>query len=150
MRRKVIQDFANVFCQRFIDLPSGYDLATFANLRSGTASLDILSGECVFSGVPIRHLHTCDENRTWLDEQCRKHGIPFAGIVKAVMTITVDVTDIVVKTSSWDTSRSARFAFECQSQIATDEKVYEGRAAGHKVWGFAYYWEKLYGSAEHA
>ena len=49
MRRKVIQDFANVFCQRFIDLPSGHDLATFAYLGSGSASLNILSGECAFT-----------------------------------------------------------------------------------------------------
>jgi hypothetical protein len=31
MRRKVLQDFANLFCQRTIDLPSEYDLASFAH-----------------------------------------------------------------------------------------------------------------------
>jgi hypothetical protein len=147
MRRKVIQDFANVFCQRFIDLPSGYDLATFAYLGSGTASLDILNGGCVFNGIPIQRLHTCDENRMWLEEQCRKHGISFAGIVAATMTIVADVTNIVVKTSFGYTSRSACFTFVCQSQITTDEKVYEGQATGQKVWGFGCYWEKLYGAA---
>ena len=53
MRRKVIQDFANVFCQRLIDLPEGYDdlpegydLASFVHYASGKYRLSILTGEC--------------------------------------------------------------------------------------------------------
>jgi hypothetical protein len=45
MRRKVIQDFVNVFCQRVIDLPEGYDLASFAHYGSGQYRLSILTGE---------------------------------------------------------------------------------------------------------
>jgi hypothetical protein len=40
MRRKVLQDFANVFCQRLIDLPEGYDLASFAHHGSGKIQLE--------------------------------------------------------------------------------------------------------------
>jgi len=43
MRRKVLQDFANVFCQRIIDLPEGYDLASFAHYGSGKYSLNVLT-----------------------------------------------------------------------------------------------------------
>ncbi len=145
MRRKVIQDFANVFCQRFVDLPSGYDLATFAYLGSGTVVLDVLTGECSFNGVAIRQLHTCEEDRAWLGEQCHKHNIPLDGIIRAAMTIVVDVTDVVVKRTHRHTFRSACFTFDCQSEIATNEKLYRGRAAGQKVWGFCWYWEQLYG-----
>jgi hypothetical protein len=80
MKWKVIQDFANVFCQRFIDLPSGYDLAAFAHMGTGTASLDVMTGQCTFNGAPIRPLETCAQNRIWLEEQCRKHRIPIAAI----------------------------------------------------------------------
>jgi hypothetical protein len=145
MRRKVIQDFANVFCQRFIDLPSGHDLATFAYLGSGSASLNILSGECAFNGTPIRSLHTCDRYKKWLEEQCGKQHIPITAIVSAEMTIAVQVSNSVVRTSFGYTHRSADFAFACQSRIATDERVYEGRAAGEKAWGFDFYWDELYG-----
>ena len=148
MRRKVLQDFANVFCQRFIDLPSGHDLATFVYLGSGSATLDILSGECTFNGNPIRSLHTCAEDRKWLEEQCAKHHIPLAGILGATMAIAVDVTNVVVRSAFGYTHRSACFAFVCRSKIATDEKSYVGQAAGEKTWGFDFYWDELYAGTE--
>ena len=61
MRRKVIQDFANVFCQRILQLPEGYDLASFVHYASGTYELNILTGKCSFNGDPIPKLRTCDE-----------------------------------------------------------------------------------------
>jgi hypothetical protein len=136
MRRKVIQDFANVFCQRFVDLPSGYDLATFAHLGSGTAVLDILTGECTFNGLPIRQLETCGEYRMWLEKQCEKHNIPVTAITKATMTVGVEITDLVVKPSVGFTRRAASFGCACHSQISTAEKTYEGRATGQKRWSF--------------
>jgi len=44
LRRKILQDLANVFCQRFVDLPAGYDLAAFGRHGSGLYQTDILSG----------------------------------------------------------------------------------------------------------
>jgi hypothetical protein len=62
MRRKILQDFANLFFLKLIDLPSGYDLASFAHhgaglyaaniLRRGLPSLDLLLSTMFFlSGV---------------------------------------------------------------------------------------------------
>ncbi len=148
MRRKVIQDFANVFCQRFIDLPSGYDLALLVHLGSGVAALDILTGECTFNNVPIRQFAACVENRDWLEKQCHKHNITVAEINKATMTMVAEITNVVVQTSFGYTRRSACFNLNCHSEITTNEKVYEGRCSGEKIWGFGSYWEMLFG-AEH-
>ncbi len=63
MRRKVIQDFANVFCQRVIDLPDGFDLAAFAHYGSGTYRANILTGECARNGEPLAQLHMCEVYR---------------------------------------------------------------------------------------
>ena len=76
MRRKVIQDFANVFCQRVINLPDGYDLATFAHHGSGIYKANISTGECSHNGNPIPRLRLCDPYREWLRTQLGKHGIP--------------------------------------------------------------------------
>jgi len=148
MKRKVIQDFANVFCQRFIDVPSGYDLATLVHSGSGTASLNVLTGHCTFNDAPIRSLDACAQNKSWLEERCHKHGISVGDIICATMTVEVRISNVAVKTSFGYTKRSASFAFVCQSQITTDEKRYVGHAAGERVWGFDFYWERLYGPLE--
>lgn len=99
MRRKVLQDFANVFCQRFIDLPSGYDLATFVHLGSGFYQLDILNGHCMRDGVSISSLMTCQEYRDWLQMQLAKRNIPLEAL-QVSMRIEVLISDVKVKTSS--------------------------------------------------
>jgi len=42
MRRKILHDFANLFCQKMIDRPSGYDLTSFAYQGSGLYAANIL------------------------------------------------------------------------------------------------------------
>ena len=94
MRRKVIQDFANVFCQRILLLPEGYDLASFAHYGSGTYELNILDGECRFNSNPIPKLRTCDTFKDWLFSQFEKHHIQREAIEAANLTIVVKVSQI--------------------------------------------------------
>jgi hypothetical protein len=74
MRRKIIQDFANVFCQRIIELPEGYDLASFAHYGSGKYKANILTGECSRDGSPIPTLRTCGVYDDWLRAQLKNIG----------------------------------------------------------------------------
>jgi|SRR5215813_4453926 len=134
MRRKTLQDFANVLCQRFIDLPNGDDLASLAHLGSGTYDLDILNGGCTREGVPIPSLKMCDEYREWLSEQEGKRGIP-PGILRVNIRIRVSISDQRVKTSYGHVFPSAHFDFDCRSEIQTDEKTYSGHKQGSKTWG---------------
>jgi hypothetical protein len=146
MRRKVIQDFVNVFCQRVIDLPEGYDLASFAHYGSGQYRLSILTGECRHNGSPIPKLQTCDAYREWLYAQLKKHGIEQDKIQEAILEIDVDVQDVKLRSSYGHRFAEAHFFFNCRSEIKTGEKTYVGHMAGDKEWGFNGFYEKLYGS----
>ena len=72
MRRKVLQDYANVFCQHFLDLGSGSDAATFARRGSGQYQLNILTGQCSKDGQLIPELKACSDFRGWLAKQLAK------------------------------------------------------------------------------
>jgi hypothetical protein len=146
MRRKVIQEFVNSFCQRVIDLPDGYDLASFAYYGSGTFNANILSGDCAHNGNPIPQLRLCTVFREWMRGQMDKHGIKSDGIREAVMQIKVEVTGVNLRRSFGHRFASAHFSFTCNSEIKTDEKSYVGKMQGEKDWGFDWYYEKLYGS----
>ena len=135
MRRKVLQDFANVLCQRFIDLPSGYDLATFVHLGSGFYLLDILNGNCSRDGLPIPPLMTCTEYRDWLQVQFAKRNIALEPL-RISMGVNILVSDVRVRTSFGHVFASAFFECSCRSEIRTDEKTYSGHHRGAKAWGF--------------
>jgi hypothetical protein len=145
MRRKVIQDFANLFCQRVIDLPEGYDLASFARYGSGRYKLSILTGECSLDGSEIPKLRTCGVYSEWLRTQSEKHGIEPHAIQEAVLEIDVAVKEVSLRSSYGHRFASAHFFFDCHSRLSTDEKTYIGHMAGDKKWGFDWYYEKLYG-----
>jgi hypothetical protein len=146
MRRKVVQDFANVFCQRLLDLPDGHDVASFAHYGSGNFHADILTGECSFNGKSIPALRLCDTYKDWLREQSEKHGVPFEQIETAAFDVQVVVKDVNLSSSYGHRFASAHFFFECRSELKTDEKSYVGQMAGDKKWGFDWYYERLYGA----
>ena len=145
MRRKVIQDFANLFCQRVIDLPEGYDLASFAHYGSGKYKLSIVTGECSYNDTSIPKLRTCDVYSEWLSAQLEKHGVDPNGIQEAVLEIDVTVQEVNLRSSYGHRFADAHFFFDCHSRISTDEKTYIGHMSGNKKWGFDWFYEKLYG-----
>jgi hypothetical protein len=134
MQRKILQDFANVLCQRFIDLPNGDDLAAFAHLGSGSYELDILNGNCKRDGLEIPPLKMCAEYREWLLEQQKKRGVP-PGILRVNMRIIASILDKTTHSSYGHVFPSAHFDFACHSEIQTDEKTYLGNKHGSKTWG---------------
>ncbi len=146
MRRKIIQHFANIFCQRFIQVPNGYDLATFVHLGSGLYTLDILNGDCTRNSTAIPKLSTCAEYKEWLTEQLNKHKILLSDIKTARLLISVVVSEIKIETSFGNIFASANFTFDCRSEIQTDEKSYKAELQNQEAWGFDLYYDKLYGS----
>jgi hypothetical protein len=146
MRRKIIQEFVNSFCQRVIDLPDGYDLATFAYYGSGSYMANILTGESSHNGNPIERLRLCDVYQQWMHKQLDKYGIELNGIKKAILQVNVEVKDVNLRSSFGHRYASAHFFFVCQSEIGTDEKLYMGTMNGDKQWGFDWYYERLYGN----
>jgi hypothetical protein len=140
MRRKVFQDFANVFCQRILQLPEGYDLASFVHYGSGAYDLNILTGECSFNGKQIPMLRSCNVFKEWLFEQLEKRLIAPNVIKLASLKINVTVSQLSVKQSSGHEFASAQFSFDCRSEIATDDKSYACAMSGDHLWGFDWYY----------
>ncbi|MCC7248937.1 MAG: hypothetical protein IT473_09970 [Lysobacter sp.] len=145
MRRKIIQHFANMFPQRFLDLPEGVDLAVLADKKSGVAVFDFLEGTASIDGVRHPEMRTGDRYRTWLLKEAEAHGIPFDAFLRASMTVEFEVTNIRIEESFGHTFRSANFGFTCMSELRTDEKSYLIRSCGSKEWGYGNYWQQLFG-----
>ena len=145
MRRKVLQEFVNSFCQRVLDLPEGYDLASFALYGSGVYEVNILTGDCMRNGNLIPPLRLCDIYQKWMLKQAEKRGIEKNGILAATLRIKVDVEDVSLRSSGSHRFASGHFFFVCRSEIVTDENTYVGQMDGDKVWGFDWFYEQLYG-----
>ena len=59
MRRKVLQDFANVCCQMFLTSMANYDRINFVLFGSGTVWMDFLNQRCTHNGIGVSPLHDC-------------------------------------------------------------------------------------------
>jgi hypothetical protein len=148
MRRKILQHFANTPPQRLLDLPSGFDLARFARLVSGTLDIDFLTGECRYNGILITPFDMCGEHRAWIDRESEHHHISKEKLSRIAMSVDFVVSDDEMKHLVGNGFRSAFFNFDCRSEIKTDEKTYASHQRGQKRWGYDYYWEKLYGAEQ--
>lgn len=129
MRRKVLQDFANVCCQRFLTSLSNSDRINFAIFGSGRVSIDFLSLRCTHELTPISPLGYCVSFREWLSESCRKHKIRFEDITEARLEVQMDVHIERKEGSAFARWLTTNITFECDSRVATDEKVYISRAS---------------------
>lgn len=145
MRRKIFNDFANVLCQKFVDLPNGYDLATLAKLGSGVVSINILTDQCFFEESPIEPLRTCAEHRQWLQIQLAKRQLSLAVFESISMSVEFRVTDTILDKPYGHDFRHADFWLKCTSEIRTPEAKYNGSSERQKKWGYGNYWQDLYG-----
>src|SRR5688572_19266170 len=105
MRRKVIQHFANMLPQRFLDLPEGLDLAILAKEKSGVVEFDFLQGSASIDGVPRPKMRTGASFRAWLRKETEAHGIPMEALEHASMNVVFEVTGIEVAESFGHVSR---------------------------------------------
>jgi hypothetical protein len=134
--------------QRFLDLPSGFDLAVLAKHRKGVATFNALTGESAIDGTPDANLRTAGEYQSWLLEELESRHIAPTAVLSAELRVFFVVEDIQVKESFGHVFRSAHFSFSCVSVLRTDEKSYECRSDGAKTWGYdPPYWSQLYGTA---
>jgi hypothetical protein len=146
MRRKVIQHFTNMLPQRFLDLPDGFDLAIMASKGMGAVVFDLIAGTASIDGISQPQMRTSSLYRAWLLEEAATHRVPASALSRASMRVVFEVTELQVKESFGHIFRSANFRFECVSELCTDEKLYVCRASRSRAWGYAYYWEQLYGN----
>lgn len=127
MRRKVIQDFANVCCQRFLTSLSNSDRINFIIFGSGKVTMDFLSLRCSHESLPLSPLGYCISFREWLEENCRKHCLKIADLKEARLEVKMHVQTERPDRSGFAGWLAPTITFECKSRIATDEKAYSSQ-----------------------
>ena len=135
MRRKVLQDFAHVCCQRFLTSLSNSDRINFVIFGRGHVSIDFLSRQCTYDGIAISTLGYCVSFREWLSENCRKHKIRIEDLLEVRLDIRMDVTAERKDQAGFAGWLTARMAFDCESRIATDEKAYTAQMSDSQHMG---------------
>lgn len=135
MRRKVLQDYANVFCQMALDyrLAGQRDLEILSQHEKGQLQIDVLTGRCRIDGNDVRPLDFAVSLKEWFNSQLEAKRIAVDSVLESA--VEIDFT-IELRDEGHPLTMTAYCHFGCKSVIRTDEKVYEGRLAGEKVWGY--------------
>ncbi len=129
MRRKVIQNYADVLCHMAIGWRMGEDLETLAELPDGTIEINILTGRAMHSRAGDLSLRIASEMQAWLKQRLSADRIPEDAIVRAVITLGTRTDRIRT-----DKKRVVSFDWQCHSLLATDEKTYESKLAEAHTW----------------
>jgi hypothetical protein len=131
MGRKVFQDFVNVLCSKFIDLPSNKDLVNLVILGDGTLNLMITAKKATHNRYPIKPFPYSEEYLSWIELRLEKHRIPRIELVSADLIVeyktTLDHTRIGLP--------SARFSLDCTGIILHTDREYRCKATAEKHWG---------------
>ncbi len=136
MKRKVIQDFANVCNQMFLTSHNNSDRINFVIFGSGIITMDFLSQRCTHNRLTICPLFYCISYRKWLGDQCAKHGIDFS-ILEAVelsVTLEVKISRIVDRSMTWMTTF---MEFDCSSRIVAYKKEYTSKMSDCSAMGLS-------------
>ena len=136
MRRKVLQHIANMFPQRFLDLPEGGDLGVFARYVQGTVMFDLLTGTSHVDGIDDPEMTVPHVYRAWLLRELERHRIDEAMLRSVVLSVDFTATRIRVRDLGVYRIGEACFAFDCVCTVATDTRTYTGARAGEKEWGY--------------
>lgn len=132
MASKELQEFAYVCCQNFLVSMTNYDRINFVLFGDGIIHMNFLTMKCSHNNHPIEPLFYCTEFNTWLKKQCNLHNIDVKRILKAELSVKMDLGLSRKKDTSWLISR---MKFDCSCSIATangeytaslDEEIFTG------------------------
>jgi hypothetical protein len=130
--RKVFQDFANVLCQRFVEVPSNRDLVNLVLFGGGTLVLDLMNRRAACNRYPIEPLPYSEDARRWLFTQMAKHEIPNEELSGASLTVEYAVE--FIRQPNIPIIPTAKFDFVCTAAIASSNRVYTSVLKAQKSW----------------
>ena len=122
MRRKILQDIANVLCHMVVGWRMGDDYEIIADLPDGRLSFNLLAGSVTHSDGTTPTLWIAGELHAWLGARLTKEGIPATEL--QVASLDVDFRTDRIAT---DKKKIVSFDFQCHSVLETSEKKYEGK-----------------------
>ena len=129
MRRKVLQDYANTFCQMLVGWRMGEDLETLSALPDGELSINVLSGEATHSVVGSLKLWVAEEIQAWFKHRLEVSGIPAGEIQLASISAQINTGRIAT-----NRKKVVSFDFTVTSQIETSDATYSGKLKETHQW----------------
>ena len=135
MKRKIIQDFANVCCQMFLASLTNSDRINFVIFGSGVVSMDFLTQRCTHNNIAVSPLFYCISYRDWLNEQCAKHELDIARLTAAELRVEMKVRTFRKVTGGIRGWLSTSMDFSCLSRITTKEREYTCEMADSQEMG---------------
>ena len=128
MRRKILQHFADVFCQMFVGWRMGEDVDVLSKIHDGQIYIDVLRGQAFLAGQSL-NIWIAGELQAWFASALEKHNIPIEAIREAKLLV-----DINASTTERKRAAVTDFDFACHSVISTDEKTYESSLEEKHAW----------------
>lgn len=123
MKRKVLQDFANVCCQMFLTSMTNYDRINFVMFGSGPVEMDFLNQRCRHNGIAVSLLHYCFDYREWFLSRCKEHHVDVKAITTAELTVKMEV-ETHRKKGGTPGSLTTSMKIDCSSLIVMDAQEY--------------------------
>ena len=129
MRRKILQDFANVFCQMYVGWRMQEDQSQLIELGEAQITINVLNGSALLEANTPIQLWVAKEISAWFLGRLKEVNIPSSGILSAKLTVAQNL-----RLEETRTKKIAHFEFDCRSEIVTDEKVYRGVLKDSHSW----------------
>ena len=129
MRRKVLQDYANTFCQMLVGWRMGDDLETLSELPDGELSVNILTGEAAHSLAGPLKLWVAEEIQAWFTHRLEVSGIPASEIHTASIIAQISTGRIAT-----NRKKVVSFDFTVASRIETSDTAYSGTLKETHQW----------------
>ena len=144
MRRKRLQHVADTMCQMFCGWRLIGSKPNLVDLGSGTLEIDAITGECLFAGRIIEQLTIAEEIREWVRDDLAANEIPVVALNRARLTV-----NLLFRVVPWSkqtkeifysdagvvhTENMNQCTMQCESNVATDEAVYDSRLTEVQEW----------------
>lgn len=129
MRRKILQDHANTFCEMLVGWRMAADLETLAQLPDGVLFIDVLSGRAEHSAVGPIELGIAAELHAWFSHRLEVSGIPASEIRAASLSAHINTGRIAT-----NRKKIVSFDFSIESKIETSDARYSGNLKEVHKW----------------
>lgn len=119
MRMKRFKHTADILSKMISDRHLYFDFDTLANLGCGRIDINALDGTCHFNGKKIQKLSLAKALEAWLQKDLDNCHIPKNTVLKAMVTIDMQITP---PKNKWDIFTT--YHFDIKSIVVSGEDVY--------------------------
>ncbi len=139
MRRKRLQHSADILCHKFCGWELFNDWGVLTQFKSGTITINILSGDCMHNGELIPQMVMANILVKWLENDLDANNIPINEIQEAFLVINFETEEIGEQRNKSvifgdPTPPFIACELKCQSRVVTDEKSYESKYEKYEEW----------------